>query len=69
VPTLDDEMLVTFDEERERNRLTGNLIELVIRTNVPTKWRFVDMETGDIWRHSKSRATFIRADDIEVKRV
>jgi hypothetical protein len=36
-------------------------VNLVITTKVPSKWRFVDLETGDIWRADAGR--MVRADD------
>jgi hypothetical protein len=55
-----------YEAERESN--AESLTELVIRTRVPSKWRFLDLETGDIWQANPSGDTmFVRADDIEVK--
>lgn len=69
---MTNEMEVTFDQEREANRLAGgSLTELVIRTHVPRKWRFVDLETGDVWMYNSADpySTFIRATDVEVTSV
>lgn len=60
--------MVTYDAEREAHRLSGDdLVELVIRTHVPSKWRIVDLETGDVWRSDpKSKFTrLIRATDLD----
>jgi hypothetical protein len=56
------------------------LIELTIRTHCPEKWRFVDLETGDVWQwngeweHGKKtrtpqRGEFMRATDLRIKKV
>lgn len=61
----------SFEQQREANRRAGGaLTELTIRTHVPSKWRFVDLETGDVWRYNDEdpHSTFISADDIEVIR-
>lgn len=34
-------------KERESN---GSLVSITIKSHVPSKWRFVDLETGDIWK-------------------
>jgi hypothetical protein len=39
-----------YDQEREKNRAAGLMQKLSINTRVPSKWRFVDLETGDIWK-------------------
>lgn len=41
---------VDYEREREENRLNGTFNELTIRTRVPSKWRFVDLETGEVWK-------------------
>jgi len=35
--------------ETERRTSTGP-VDITIRTHVPDKWRFVDLETGDVWK-------------------
>lgn len=47
-----------YRAEREAHPLPVNL---VITTKVPSKWRFVDLETGDIWRADAGR--LVRAHD------
>lgn len=37
-----------YDLERYGNR--DELTAATIRTRVPSKWRFVDLETGDVWK-------------------
>jgi hypothetical protein len=41
---------LTYDEEREANRAAGRVERIELVTRVPTKWRLVDLETGDVWR-------------------
>lgn len=36
------------DYEKERKAHTKS-VEIKIDTKVPSKWRFVDLETGDVW--------------------
>lgn len=50
----------------ERNNNRDRLIQLTITTHVPSKWRMVDLETGDIWKHDGERI-WTRATDIEIK--
>ena len=38
-----------YNRERERNREKGVTHKITIETRVPSKWRFVDLETGDVW--------------------
>lgn len=49
-----------WDDERERN--SDSPVEMTIRSRVPSKWRFVDLETGDIWRYDQERGTFTAAE-------
>ena len=37
--------------ERAANEKSGALHDLIIRTHVPSKWRFVDLETGQTWMY------------------
>ena len=62
-------------------RIFPNPVVITIRTYKPDKWRFVDVETGDIWKWDEKEYAgndltaglptrnghFIRAKDIEVK--
>ena len=41
-------------------------ISITIHTKVPGKWRFVDLETGDIWRWDNAKKSLVRASDITV---
>lgn len=40
----------SFEQEREHNRTNDILVRARINTRVPSKWRFVDFETGDVWK-------------------
>ena len=40
---------MTFDQEREKHK--DGFIRIVIETRVPSKWRFVDLETKQIWQY------------------
>jgi len=44
------QQLRAWEKEREKNRRLGLLVKIGIETRVPSKWRFVDQETGDIWK-------------------
>lgn len=50
-----------FQKEREKNRAAGRMEKLSINTRVSSKWRFVDLETGDIWKWDGRM--FLQADD------
>lgn len=39
-----------FREERRLNEKASRTVEITIKTRVPSKWRFVDLETGDVWK-------------------
>lgn len=52
-----------YEAERDRNRGAGRLVKLVIETRVPSKWRMVDKETGDVWRWDDKESKWTRADD------
>jgi len=44
------EVAPDYKAERESNE---NLLHVIkIHTRVPSKWRFVDLETGHVWRWS-----------------
>lgn len=58
-----DKMRALFEDERKRH---PKGVKIEINTRVPSKWRFVDLETGDIWRRYETGG-FKRADDIEIK--
>lgn len=36
-------------------------VKIEINSKVPSKWRFVDLETGDIWKWDEGNNTFMRA--------
>lgn len=50
----------SYADEREHN----DLVKLTIETRVPSKWRMVDLEHGEIWmwKHGK----WVRADDLVI---
>lgn len=50
-----------FQKERESN---SEIVVISINTRVPSKWRFVDLETGDIWKWDG--ATFKRSEEGEI---
>ena len=58
-----------YQAEREDSK---ELTELKIRTRVPSKWRLVDLETGDVWRWASPQeraqlmllSNLVRATDI-----
>lgn len=45
---MTNEQRKRFQKEREVNR--DKLVTISINTHVPSKWRFTDLETGEIWR-------------------
>ena len=50
-----------FRKEREANKVTP----ITINTRVPSKWRFVDLETGEVWT-SLDGKTFSKIQDVYV---
>lgn len=55
--------LEAYEAERDRNRGAGRLVTLTVQTRVPSKWRLVDKETGDVWRWDDKESKWISADD------
>lgn len=47
-----------YQKEREQYQ---EPVSITIRTRVPSKWLFVDQETGHIWRWDQLRETFTAA--------
>jgi hypothetical protein len=43
--------------ERERRR-HAKPVSITISTKVPSKWRFVDLETRNIWRWDEKKGRF-----------
>jgi hypothetical protein len=37
-----------------------DVITITIRTHCPDKWRFVDLETGDVWKRDVATGHFRR---------
>lgn len=50
-----------WEKEREKNRKLGRMVKIDITTRVPSKWRFVDQETGDIWKWDDEKGRLISA--------
>ena len=48
----------------QRERLRTPQTKITIETKVPSKWRFVDLETGEVWAWRGVK--FIRTHDITV---
>jgi hypothetical protein len=44
--------MTKFDEERARHT---EPVEMTIRSKCPSKWRFVDGETGEVWKWDEER--------------
>jgi len=42
--------LISFAEERYNNTTSQSLHHLTIETYVPSKWRFIDLETNTTWK-------------------
>jgi len=52
-----------YKEERESH---SKPVKIEINSKVPSKWRFVDLETGDIWKWDEVKGTFIDTEAREV---
>jgi hypothetical protein len=50
-----------FERERERHL---EPIKMTIESRVPSKWRFLDLETGDIWQWNEQKDDFSRSKDL-----
>lgn len=61
------EILPRVGDEKEayanERLLSAGPVALTIRTKVPSKWRFVDLETGDVWK-AKPEGGFTRAGNL-----
>jgi hypothetical protein len=42
--------MTTNDDYRAEREAHPECVEMTIRSRVPSKWRFVDLETGDVWQ-------------------
>jgi len=42
-----------------------NEVHLSIKSKCPGKWRFVDLETLDIWKWDEKRNCYTRANDLK----
>jgi hypothetical protein len=50
------------DDYRAEREAHPECVEMTIKSRVPSKWRFVDLETGDVWQWRDGtfkRASFI----------
>lgn len=56
---------IPFQKERENNR--AELTHITISTRVPSKWRFVDLETDQVWKWEHGK--FKSAQDISVETI
>jgi len=54
-------MINKYEQERLNHKEPVNI---TISTKVPSKWRFVDLETKDIWVWDEKENKFIKADII-----
>ena len=54
--------------KQERLKNAHKLEVLAVNTHVPSKWRFVDLETGQVWRKETGADAFRLALDIVVVR-
>jgi|APIni6443716594_1056825.scaffolds.fasta_scaffold00024_33 hypothetical protein len=50
-----------YTKERKAHK---NCVSIKIETKVPSKWRFVDLETGDVWAWSEKLGAFTGAKDV-----
>lgn len=55
--------ILEYEQERESH---SSPVKMEISSKVPSKWRFVDLETGDIWKWDEEQGTFINAEAKEV---
>jgi hypothetical protein len=58
-PRKNSKVLKAFEAERLENRKNERLVKMTIQTRVPSKWRFHDLETGDVWRWDNVRNGFV----------
>lgn len=54
-----------IEYQRERDAHDTD-VKMTISSKVPSKWRFVDLETNDVWEWNEKRNTFTRAKEIIV---
>lgn len=56
-----------FKNERANSHLfKKDPVAMTVRSRVPSKWRFVDLETGDAWRWDDKCQDFVVATDLRV---
>jgi hypothetical protein len=56
--------MTLYDNERADN--DKQLVTIKIDTRVPSKWRFVDLETNQVWLWDNARGMFRRTNDVQV---
>lgn len=59
---------MNYEEERQAH---AEGVSMTITSRVPSKWRFVDLETGNIWRWDENAGGvggFKHADDLAITR-
>lgn len=44
-----------WEKERQAHKKP---VDMTISSRVPSKWRFVDLETGDIWKWDEKKGRF-----------
>lgn len=54
---------MSYEEERKAHK---EPVDMTISSKVPSKWRFVDMETGQVWKWDEERETFTAARDLRM---
>lgn len=55
--------MTLYDNEREDN---AQPIPITINTRVPSKWRFVDLETNEVWYWDPAREMFRRTPGVQM---
>ena len=56
---MKDKVDIPNQYEIERQNSKG-VVSIVINTRVPSKWRLVDLETGDIWKWGGKSSKYVR---------
>lgn len=67
-------LLERYERERRLNQQTDYMARICLNTRVPSKWRFADVETGEVWQWfpttfegHREGGTFRRVYDVEVR--
>lgn len=53
--------MTLYDNERQDN---PRPLPITLNTRVPSKWRFVDLETGEVWRWDQALGQFRQVRDL-----